>query len=287
MALANVAELGNAFDQGRTHFCSFRKVPSQATVAGWWADLSMAAGNPPPNYYAATPLTAKTLDAFDGIWHGDARSPAETYLTSFGLMSATAGFVGQFHLLDYLLYYPFVDCDEGAEQTCINTTTLPRYADGAGVQVMAVAVAPTTGSGQFTFNYVNQDGATKTSPVQYCSTTGSNIASIITSQQALATTFTAAGPFLTLAAGDSGVRSITSVTFSVLNGGLIALVLVKPIASFAIREVNTMTETNFVRLNPSCPRIVDGAYLNLVVNTPATIAAGVLAGYATFAWSDD
>lgn len=287
MGLANIAELGTAYDRGRTHVCSFRKVPSQATVAGWWADLSMASGNPPPNYYAATPLTSKTLDAFDGIWHGDARAPASTYLTGLGLMSATAGMVGRYELLDYLLYYPFIDCDEGSEQTMVNTVPLPRYADGNGVQVMAVAVAPTTGGGQFTFDYINQDGVLKVSPMQYCSTTAANIATIVTSQQALASTFQPAGPFLKLAAGDSGVREIRSATFWTLNGGLIALVLVKPLATLAIREINTMNEVNFVRMKPALPEIVDGAYLNLVVNTSATIAAGVLAGYASFAWSDD
>lgn len=51
----NIRAFADASDDGRTHFCSLRKVPSQATVAGWWADLSMAAGNPPPNYYASTP----------------------------------------------------------------------------------------------------------------------------------------------------------------------------------------------------------------------------------------
>lgn len=53
---ANVAQLAAANAAGRTHTCSLRKVPSQASVAGGWADLSMAAGNPKPQYYAATPL---------------------------------------------------------------------------------------------------------------------------------------------------------------------------------------------------------------------------------------
>lgn len=280
----NVRALADADAAGRTHFCSFRKVPSQATVAGWWADLSMAAGNPPPNYYASAPAVAATLDGLRGIFHGTDKAPGHKYITDLGLVTPTAALVGQYILADYLMYYPFVDGDDADTQVMDNTVTLPRYADGAGVMVMAVAVAPTTGGGRFSFTYINQDGIERTSPLQVCSTTGANIASLVTSQQAVANAV--AGPFLTLASGDTGVRSIVSVTMSVLNGGLMALVLVKPLLDAAIREINTTAELQCIRTRPVLPRIVDGAYLGLIVNCAGTIAAGTLAGFARFAWSD-
>jgi hypothetical protein len=282
--LAGVSTVVAAHDGGKTHGCTFRKVPSQATTAGWWADLSMAGGNPPPNYYAASPLAAKLLDPFDGIFHGDAKTPEEKYLTTLGLTTPTAAMLGQYTLLDYLLYYPFVDGDAvGDVQAMNNTVPLPRYTDGDGVMVMAVIVAPTTGSGQFTFDYINQNGIAKTSPVQFCATTAASIATIATSQQGVAGS--AGGPFLTLASGDTGVRSITSATFTVGNGGLISLVLVKPLADLAIREINTTAELPFINARPGLPRIYDGAYLNLIGNVAGSIAAGVLTGYATFIWS--
>lgn len=284
VAFANVGEFAGSWDDGRSHFCSFRKVPSQATVAGWWADLSMAAGNPKPNYYASEPLTAAVLDGYDGIWHGPPQEPAAKFLAHLGVMSPTAGFVGRLMLLDYLLYYPFVDGDDADVQTMDNTMVLPRYQDGEGVQVMAVAVAPSTGAGTFTFDYVNQDGVPRTSPAQGCSTTAANITNIITSQPAVAN---GNGPFLKLQAGDTGVRSITSAQFSVANGGLVALVLVKALADIAIREINTMAELEALTMRTAPPRVHDGAYLNLIVNTAATIAAGTLSGYADFVWSDE
>lgn len=285
MGFRNVAEFAAAVDEGgRTHFCSLRKVPSQASVAGWWADLSMAAGNPPPNYYASTPGVAATLDGFRGIFHGADKAPGQKFITDLGLVTPTAGLVGRYMLLDYLLYYPFIDGDAADTQAMDNTVTLPRYADGDGVMVMAVAVAPSTGSGSFTFDYVNQDGVTQTSPLQACSTTAANIASLVTSQQAVANM--PGGPFLQLASGDTGVREIVSVTMSVLNGGLFALVLVKPLLDAAIREVNTTAEVQCIRTRPVLPRVLDGAYLGLIVNCAATIAAGTLAGFAKFAWSD-
>lgn len=278
----NVAALGRAFDEGRTHSCSFRKVPSQASTAGWWVDLSMAAGNPVPNYYASAPLVASTLGAFQGIFHGDAKSPASKHLTELNLTTPTAGLVGVYRLLDYLVYYPFVDLDDTDAQVMDNTITLPRYATGAGVRPMLVAVAPTIGGGSFTFDYVNQDGVSKTAPVQSFSVASANIASIITSEQA---TVAGGRVFLALADGDTGVRSITSWTNIVSNGGLGALVLVKPLAECAVREINTPAEMSWPNMQPGVPRIEDGAYLNLIMNCAATVAAGTLSGRASFAWS--
>lgn len=269
-------------NNGQVHSCTFRKVPSQATTANIWADLSMAAGNPPPNYYVGAELAATVFEGHRGIFHGYDKSPAYKYLVELGLTSPTAGFVGQYKLLDYVLFYPFVDMDSADEQVMDNTVTLPRYADGAGLQVMAVAVTPSVGSGQFSFTYYNQDGVLKTSPVQTCNTTASNIATLVTSEAVLAT---CKGPFLLLADGDTGVRSIVSLTNSVVNGGLIALVLVKPICDSVIREVNTTRELCFPQFNSAPQRIVDGAYLNLIVLPAATIAAGQLLGQAKFIWN--
>jgi len=281
---STVGRLAAAYEAGREHFCSIRKVPSQASTAGWWVDLSMAAGNPKPNYYAASPLVAAQLDGFDGIFHGDAKSPATKFLTKLGLMTPTAAMVGRYMLLDYLLYYPFVDGDETGAQLLSNTVTLPRYTDGEGVMVMAVLLTPSTGSGVFTFDYVNQNGVARTSPSQSCTTTAGNISNLATSQQAVAGM--PGGPFLKLASGDTGVRQITSVTFSVPNGGLVALVLVKPLVDVAIREINTMQELQLVQLRPVLPRVYDGAYLGLISNVAGSVAAGTLTGYAHFIWSD-
>lgn len=269
-------------DNGQVHSCTFRKVPSQTSTANIWADLSMAAGNPPPNYYVGSELTATVFEGHRGIFHGYDKSPANKYLVELGLTSPTAGFVGQYKLMDYVLFYPFVDMDSADEQVMDNTTTLPRYTDGAGLLVMAVAVTPSVGGGTFTFTYYNQDGILKTSPTQTCNTAAVNIASLITSQSAVVVNH---GPFLRLADGDTGVRSIVSLTNAVLNGGLIALVLVKPICDSTILEINTTRELSFPQLNATPQRVVDGAYLNLIVLPAGTVAAGLLLGQAKFIWN--
>lgn len=283
--LQRVGDIADAHVAGRARSGMFRKTPSQATTAGWWADLSMAPGTPVPNYYAAAPLVAKRLDPFDGIFHGDAVTPAELHLTRFGLVTSSANFVGQVMLLDYLLIYPFVDCDSGDLQTMTNTVTLDRYTDGVGVQVMAVAVAPTLGSGRFTFTYLDQNGVEQTSPTQVCSTTGANIATIVTSQPTVSGTVQPSGPFLPLASGSTGVRAITSCTFSILNGGLMALVLVKPLLDLAIREASTEVEAPMPWGRAGAPRVYDSSYLNMICSPAGSIASAVLTGYADFVWS--
>jgi hypothetical protein len=61
MGFHNIGELAAADREGRTLDGFFRKVPGLASVASWWADLSMAAGNPPAQYFASVPLTAALL----------------------------------------------------------------------------------------------------------------------------------------------------------------------------------------------------------------------------------
>lgn len=278
----SVGAFADAYPEGRVHTCSIRKVPSQASVANWWCDLSMASGNPKPQYYFAAPLAAQLLDGYNGIFHGADKSPASMYLAQFGLMTPTAAMVGRYTLIDYLLYYTGIDGDDTDPQPLDNTIALSRYADGAGVQAMAVFIAPSTGGGTFTFEYVNQDGVTRTSPAQVCGTTAGNIASLATAQPAIAGT--PGGPFLTLASGDTGVRQISNVTFSVVSGGILALVLVKPLVGLAIREINTAAEFATVQNRP-LPKIEDGAYLNMLCAPAGSVAAGLLSGYATFVWS--
>jgi hypothetical protein len=246
-------------------------------------DMSMASGSPVPNYYASTPLTAARLDTQAGIYHGPPVSPAKKFLHTLSVMNNTANAApSTWYLCDYVLYYPFIDMDAvGEEQTMTNTVTLDRYTDGAGLRLMMVNVAPTIGGGQFTLSYVNQDGVTKTTPNHFCSA-ATNIATIT------ATTDAAGGfsPFIALAEGDSGVRSVNSVTFSVANGGLAALVIVKPLRTIRMREANVATEVQSIVGAPDAPQIMDNAYLNFIGHTPTgSLASTIFAGMIETTWS--
>jgi len=278
---ANYGAYSSAVVAGQTSFCSFRKAPSQASFANWWVDLSMGAGNPSANFYANTPLAAATLDGQRGIFHGANQAPSYKYLARLSLQTQSTGLVGVYHLLDYLLYYPFIDGDSADIQTMDNSTTLPRYTDGSGVLAIYVCVAPSSGGGRFTFDYINQDGVQKTSPTQFYNTSPANISLLLTVNP---NSNAAYGPFLRLANGDSGIRSIVSVTNTVVNGGLGTIVLVKPLADLAVREINTCCEFSFADQRSPGPRIVDGAYLNLIMNCTSNVASSLLTGFGQFVW---
>jgi len=281
---ANIREFATTHEEGRTVVSHCRKLPGAAMVstAGWWVDLSMGGGNPLTNYYAGSPLAASTLDGTRGIWHGTDKSPQETFLTGMALNTITAGLVGHYKLLDYLLFYPFVDGDATDEQAMDNSVTLPRYATGEGVYAMLVATGASTGGGVFKYNYIDSAGNPQTSPTIPCSVAAANVASIVTSEPA-----TAAGGnlWLPMASGTKGIRSITSLTYSVPNGGVCALVLVKPLLDHTILELNTPHEVNLIREGYRLPRVVDGAYLNLIMKCAATVASSTLTGRFEFAWN--
>lgn len=271
------AQLGGAFT-----IASYRKSPTQASTAGNWMDMSMAAGSPVPNYYAATPLVAARLEPQNGIYHGPPVSPAKKFIHSVSAVSNSVNAApSTWYLCDYVLFYPFIDMDAvGEEQIMDNTVALDRYTDGAGLRMMMVNVAPTLGGGQFTVSYVNQDGVTKTTPNHFCSA-ATNIATIT------ATTDAPGGfaPFLNLAVGDTGVRSVNSVTFTVANGGLSALVLIKPLRTVRIREANAATEVRSIVGAPDVPQILDGAYLNWIGHTPTgSLATTIFAGLLETTW---
>jgi len=281
----NTTELVDAIENGQSSFCSFRKVPSQALGASFgWIDLSMAAGNPVPQYYAASPLIAATLDGNKGIFHGADKAPAHKFLYELGITVNSVNVTGRVKLLDYLLYYPFIDLDDTAEQTLDNTTAIPRYTDGVGVRAMFVCVAPTVGGGSFTYTYVNQNGETKTSPEIGYGTSSLPIANLMSSTPA--SVGASAHPFLPMASGDTGIRSITSVTNVSANGGLGTLVLVKPLVDFSISEASVVNEFSFWGPGKrSLPRIQDGAFLGMIVSTLSSTAGQPFVGHCKFAWN--
>lgn len=243
----------------------------------------MAAGNPLPNYYASTPLVAATLDGTRGLFHGADKAPSDKYLSRLAVTTNTASPIGPYKLLDYLLYYPFIDLDDtSGEQAMDNPVALPRYADGVGVMAMLVAVAPTVGGGSFVFNYVDHNGDAQVSPTITLSTTAANIASIVTSEPGVA----AGGRlFLPLETGSLGVRSVTGLTVIGAGGGLAALVLVRPLADIATRELNAPVETEFFSTRTGPPKILDGAYLNMVHNCTSNPAGSLISGSLDFVWN--
>lgn len=281
----NVKEIVDTYDAGRTKLSTWRKVPTQTTANGIWFDLSMSPGNPIPNYYAATPLIAIALarSTDGGIDHGPAVTPYTKYLHKFMAMNVTSTAVPmQMILCDYLMYYPFVDMSVVGVQALTTSIALPRYPDGDGVQIMAVEVAAQIGASRFYVTYTNQDGtAGRISQTVTCNSQVVN-GTIVTSNTATAGS---TGPFIPLQSGDTGVQKIESVTFISGDVGLLALVLVKPLASHTLYEITAPVECDYLLDRGILPVIKDDAYLNIICHPPGTLASAAFSGTIETFWS--
>lgn len=261
-----------------------RKVPSQVTTAGIWFDLNLSPGNPKPFYYASPPLEAAPLFVTDGgFQHGGSVSPKAKSLRRSLMMSASAtGLPLPMILCDYLMYYPFIDMGETEEQLMVNDSSLPRYTDGAGVQIMAVLVAAGAGGQTFRVNYTNQDGVSGRLTTVAIMNTSTAIGNIISSQNAANGT---SGAFLPLQSGDSGVRSIEGV--QMISGpdvGLFTLVMVKPLAQMQIIEQTAPCEIDYLKEFAEMPEIIDGAYLNYICLPNGSLSGVALIGEHDFTW---
>jgi len=300
MGFRNVSEYAAADEAGQVWVTGFRKaVASAATTTNAWIDYTYFSGSPPANFYASTPAKAAVIESDKGL-RVPSVSPATQHVKNIMLMSAAASATSatngrqQVCLADYLLYYPFIDTDAiGEEQTLDNTVTLPRYADKGG-QVVAVAQSAASALGQFTFNYTNQDGVS--------GRVSQNNFTYIVAGGGQVVGASGAGasynPFCYLQSGDTGVRSIESVTFSAAGGGLMCLVIVKPLLKTVVTQECRRTTTGNLESYGACnelssiihqagaPRIQDGAVLGLFASGYAgSLASSVLSGVIETVWN--
>lgn len=280
MGVNSVKQVIDAETEGRLRRYQWRKVPSQVTTAGYWFDLSLSPGNPVPKYwFDATPLIAKSIaqSTDGGLFHGANTDPQQQFLRmTTATSSSGTGLPLPLILCDFLLYYPSVDDSLLDEQVLDNTVTLPRYTDGEGVQVIAVTVAGRTGGQSFYFTYTNSDGVSGRTSQIVNQNAISAIGTITTSS--LSTLSRSGNPFVGLQSGDSGVRSIESVTMLGVDVGLFSLILVKPLARTMIREQTAPVEKDYLIESSDLPIIEDDAYLSWLTCPNGSLNAVTLFG---------
>ena len=288
--MSGFRSIGQVIDaelNGRVRHYTWRKAPSQTTTAGIWFDLSMSPGNPPPKYwFDAPPTIAKqaSLSADGGLYHGGNVSPEQKYLRMISGMTVTSTALPMSMILcDYLLYYPSCDDSVVGIQSLDNTITLPRYTTGNGVQMIAVSVAGRTGGQQFYVTYTNSNNVSGRVSQTVTQNSAAAIGSVVTSGTAVATG-ASGNPFIGLQSGDTGVKSIQSVTMLGGDVGLFSLILVKPIAYTQIKGIDAPVEKDFLLHNNELPMITDDAFLNFLCLPQGTLAATALMGDIKCTW---
>ena len=283
---SGIKEVVDAELDGKVRDYTWRKTPSQTTTARLWFDLALSPGNPAPKYYFdAPPYIAKAIaqSTDGGIFHGANVTPSQKYLRSItAFATAATALPMTMYLCDYLLYYPSIDDSTTDPQPLDNTVTLPRYTDGEGVQVMAVSVAGRTGGSSFYFTYTNSDGVAGRTSKTVFQNSAAAIGTIL--NNGINNNITAQS-FIGLQDGDSGVRSIESVTMLLPDVGLFALVLVKPIATTLIRGIDAPVEIDYLAHKGEMPRIYDDAFLNFICLPKGTLAATALIGSLKCIWT--
>ncbi len=262
-----------------------------AHTAGLWYSLMRGGGNPAADTILGTGTNlafqalSDAVATASGIPHGGNVGGYKVLLNAAAQTAAATTAPCVLMLVDLLGFYPITSVTTTGAQTLNNTVTLPRYKDGAGVQAF---LTPSTVMGAATQNitltYPNSAGtAGKATPATLPI---GNTAAAVTSIVHSGTGTGKYGPFIPLAAGDAGIRSVQSINLSASYvSGVLNLVLCKPIMTLPITTLGVTAERDLVNQFASMPRIYDGACLNwLMLAGAATPVASPLSGHLEFGW---
>lgn len=274
-------------------------LPTTAQAAGQWYDLACGAGNPGSDtaYGSGTNLAFQALtDASTtspGIPHGGDVSPDTKHILNASAFSAAAtSMPAVFMLVDRLGFYPITTVTTTGNQALNNTVPFPagRHTNGQGLRAYVVCSsgAATTAMGAGTPNiqitYTDQAGNTgNTTPtVLPAGTTAAPKGSIVYS----GTGAGKYGPFLPLAAGDSGIRSVEQFNLSASYvSGVLNLVICRPLLTLPMTTIGVAAERDLLNQVPSLPRVYDGANLSwLMYAGAATPVNSAFYGHLDFAW---
>lgn len=194
-----------------------------AKAAGDWQSLWTAAGFPgagsTPGSGAGSAPTNATAGALPFVNPSGSNT---AYLASFACSGATVGTV---FLYDRLVHTAGLSGNSNTAQT-VDSTALTRYTSGVGVQgwLEVYTAWGSTSPGTATISYTNQAGSSGQSG------SATLIASAVAGQ---------CFP-ITLAAGDTGIQSIQTVTLATASGtaGSFGVTLAYPIAVAPIQIAN-------------------------------------------------
>lgn len=263
-----------------------------AHTAGLWYSLMRGGGNPAADTILGTGTNlafqalSDTVATASGIPHGGNVGGYKVLLSAAAQTAAATTAPCVLMLVDTLGFYPITTVTTTGAQTLNNTVTLPRYTDGAGVQAF---LTPSTVMGaatpNITLNYTNSAGtAGKATPVTLPI---GNSAAAVTSVVYSGTGSGKYGPFIPLAAGDAGIRSVQSINLSASYvSGVLNLMLCRPLLTLPITTLGVTAERDLVNQFASMPRVYDGACLHwLMLAGAATPVASPLSGHLEFGWT--
>lgn len=293
--LNNLSALGNFWrtDWNKNTF------GTTAHTAGMWYLLSQTGGNPAASSILGTGTNLAFQQLLDttataaGIQHGGDVTGFKTIVNASAFSAAATSMPAVFMLVDLLGFYPITSVTTTGAQTLNNAITLPARdrsgaANGVGVQALIV---PSTVMGaatpSITLGYTNAAGtagrSTPSSPALPAGNTAAAVSSVVYS----GTGAGKYGPFVPLAAGDTGIRSVQSINLSASYvSGVLNLILCRPLLTLPMTTIGVACERDLLNQLPSLPRVYNGACLAwLMYAGAATPVNSAFYGHLDFAWS--
>lgn len=245
-------------------FTATAATPTVLTIAAW--DIQEGT---PLQFTTTTTLPAGLSLATTYYWHR---------------LSATTGNIAtSLTNLDAATYV-------AASDTGTGTHTLKLYIDraptqGAGVQAYVTpSVVLGAGTPNIQLTYTNAAGATgKVTPTTLPI---SNATAPVGQIEYSGTGAGKFGPFVPLAAGDTGIRLVEQFNYNVTHtSGTTNVVLCRPLLYLPMTTIGVAAERDLVNQIPSMPRVYDGACLTwLMYAGAATPVASAFYGHLDMAW---
>lgn len=257
---------------------TFEKLATAPTVANIPHSLWTATGNPTLGAFPAVGIAngrvtvggPTTATATPGALHyTNAVGPATMHLISAGLTTKVASSTGTFILCDKITDIRISSVQAGGS-TLTGVTATSRLAattaPGDGGQLWIEVVSALTGTAiTKTFTYTDQLGNT-------AHTTGS----MVGTATAVVNRSVNSKLWQTLAAGDTGLRSLDTVaSTSGGTAGDIGCCIVRPIATIPVPTVSLYSERDFVVEMPNIPLLYDSSCLFLIYIPTAAVTPSV------------
>lgn len=283
---------------GKIDTVVYQKTTAAAGLAGSWQHFLGGVGSIPAATFGGTEAT---FTATDNAWSegaipiGDQTSPVTKHILSMGVsMVAAAGapwFILPIDLVGYAKLNTTNVTTTGTKtitMTPISNTTanVDRYANGEGLRLFVASYA-TMGANAPTMQitYTNSAGTTGKTTTAGCVSTASATSGIILNSGNAANKY---GPFLPLAAGDTGVKDIENLIWggTAHASGSVFIGLCKPLCMpLPVPATGLYTLMDFVNTLPSMPRLRNGACIQfLCFATGATTSGGTFYANFDYGW---
>jgi hypothetical protein len=185
----------------------------------------------------------------------------ENYLMNAQAWASASG-IGSLVIYDRICDISGISLTQSPVAQTITMGPLPRYTDGAGVMIFLEVSASVTGIPTFTVTYTDQSGNSAVTPP------------VTGAANALGRFAYNSGPYIPLASGDTGVRSVQSFTNSSgASVGIGRLVFAKPLAVLPLLTAGTVVERDLVTQTPRMPLLPDDHCISAFV-----VGAGTTTG---------